>query len=80
LESDLPWPKEGPFDARDRRFISRQPVAICKRPKGCITRLKRCRELGPLPRAAFCGDWLSNSTVGQTHWTGLQAVRELTGA
>ena len=58
-------------------FISRQPEAICKRPKGYITQLKRFRELGPLPRVAFCGDWLSNSTVGQSHWTGLQAAEML---
>ena len=58
-------------------FISRQPAAICKRPKGYITQLKRFRELGPLPRVAFCGDYLSNSTVGQSHWTGLQAAEAL---
>ena len=58
-------------------FISRQPAAICKRPKGYITQLKRFRELGPLPRVAFCGDCLSNSTVGQAHWTGLQAAEAL---
>lgn len=58
-------------------FIAQQPAAICKRPKGYITRLKRFRELAPLPRVAFCGDYLSNSTVGQAHWTGLEAAREL---
>ena len=58
-------------------FISPQPAAICKRPKGFITRLQRFRALGPLPRVAFCGDYLSNSTVGQAHWTGLQAADEL---
>ena len=57
--------------------ISRQPAAICKRPKGYITQLKRFHELGPLPRVAFCGDYLSNSTVGQSHWTGLQAAEAL---
>jgi len=58
-------------------FISRQPAAICKRPKGYITQLKRFNALGPLPRVAFCGDYLSNSTVGQSHWTGLQAAEAL---
>jgi oxygen-dependent protoporphyrinogen oxidase len=29
---------------------------------------------------AFCGDYLSNSTVGQAHWTGLEAARELMAA
>lgn len=58
-------------------FIALQPAAICKRPKGFITRLQRFRALGALPRVAFCGDYLSNSTVGQAHWTGLQAAQEL---
>src|SRR5574337_124692 len=58
-------------------FIARQPAAICKRPKGYITRLKQFRDLGPLPRVAFCGDYLSNSTVGQAHWTGLEAAEAL---
>jgi len=58
-------------------FISRQPSAICKRPKGFVTRLKQLRDLGPLPRVAFCGDYLTNSTVGQAHWSGMQAAEEL---
>ena len=58
-------------------FISKQPAAICKRPKGYITQLKRFRDLGPLPRVAFCGDYLSNSTVGQSHWSGLVAAEQL---
>jgi oxygen-dependent protoporphyrinogen oxidase len=58
-------------------FVSRQPDAICKRPKGYIRRLGAFSQLGPLPRIAFCGDWLSNSTVGQSHWTGLQAAESL---
>lgn len=48
-------------------FISRQPDTICKRAKGFITQLKRFRDLGPLPRVAFCGDYLSNSTVAAKH-------------
>lgn len=58
-------------------FISRQPDAICKRPKGYIRNLRRFRDLGPLPRVAFCGDYLTNSTVGQAHWSGLTAAQEL---
>jgi oxygen-dependent protoporphyrinogen oxidase len=61
-------------------FISRQPAAICKRPKGYIGALRRFHDLGPLPRVAFCGDYLSNSTVGQAHWTGLQAAEALMAA
>jgi oxygen-dependent protoporphyrinogen oxidase len=26
---------------------------------------------------AFCGDYLTNSTVGQAHWSGLQAAAEI---
>lgn len=59
------------------RFVSRQPAAICKRPKGFIGRLRDFRALGPLPRVAFCGDYLTNSTVGQAHWSGLQAAEQL---
>ncbi|WP_322516557.1 FAD-dependent oxidoreductase [Rhodopseudomonas palustris] len=60
-------------------FISRQPDAICKRPKGYIGGLQRFHDLGPLPRVAFCGDYLTNSTVGQSHWSGLQAAEDLIG-
>lgn len=59
------------------RFVSRQPHAICKRPKGYVRALRDFLALGPLPRVAFCGDWLSNSTVGQSHWTGLRAAEAL---
>jgi oxygen-dependent protoporphyrinogen oxidase len=58
-------------------FISRQQDAICKRPKGYITSIRKFRDLGPLERVAFCGDYLTNSTVGQSHWSGLQAAEEL---
>jgi oxygen-dependent protoporphyrinogen oxidase len=59
------------------RFLSRQPEAICKRPKGYIRGLEAFRDLGPLPRLAFAGDYLINSTVGQAHWSGLRAADEL---
>jgi len=60
-------------------FISRQPDAICKRPKGYIRSLRRFLDLGPMPRVAFCGDYLTNSTVGQSHWSGLKAAEDLIG-
>lgn len=59
------------------RFISQQPDAICKRPKGYIAGLAKFVALGPLARVAFCGDYLSNSTVGQSHWSGLVAAEQL---
>ncbi len=58
-------------------FISRHPEAICKRPKGYISSIKAFRDLGPLPHVAFCGDYLTNSTVGQSHWSGLTAADDL---
>ncbi len=58
-------------------FISRQPDAICKRPKGYIASVRKFRDLGPLEHVAFCGDYLTNSTVGQSHWSGLRAAEEL---
>lgn len=58
-------------------FISRQPDAICKRPKGYIAGLQRFQALGRLERVVFCGDYLSNSTVGQSHWSGMQAAEQL---
>lgn len=58
-------------------FISRQPDAICKRPKGFIRALQTFRNLGPLNRVAFAGDYMTNSTVGQSHYSGLQAADEL---
>ncbi len=59
------------------RFISRQPEAVCKRPAGFVAALRDFHALGPLPRVAFCGDWLSNSTIGQAHWTGLRAAEDM---
>lgn len=58
-------------------FISQQPDAICKRPKGYIASLAKFNDLGPLDRVAFCGDYLTNSTVGQSHWSGLLAAEQL---
>lgn len=59
------------------RLASPQPAAICKRPVGYIAALRRWRELGPLPRVAFCGDYLSNSTVGQSHASGVRETEAL---
>jgi len=59
------------------RLLARQDDAICTRPKGYIRSIQAFQALGPLPRVAFCGDYLSNSTVGQSHWSGLQAAEQL---
>lgn len=58
-------------------FASLQPAAICKRPKGYVARLRSFRDLGPFERVEFCGDYLTNSTVGQAHWSGLEAAQAL---
>jgi len=59
------------------RYIERQDLAIARRPAGYLRSLKAFRELGFLPRVAFAGDYLVNSTVGQSHWSGMQAAKEL---
>lgn len=59
------------------RTIERNDLAIARRPAGYLRTLKQFRALGPLPRVAFAGDYLINSTVGQSHWSGTQAAKEL---
>ena len=50
------------------QYIQRNDLAIARRPKGYLKALKRFRDLGPLQRVTFAGDYLVNSTVGQAHW------------
>ena len=59
------------------RTIERSDLAIARRPAGYLRALKGLRALGPLPRVAFAGDYLVNSTLGQSHWSGTQAAQEL---
>ena len=59
------------------RYLQRNDLAICRREVGFVTRLKQFKELPPLQRVAFAGDYLTNSSVGQAHWSGLQAADEL---
>ena len=59
------------------RTIERSDLAIARRPAGYLRALKGFRALGPLPRVAFAGDYLVNSTLGQSHWSGTQAAQEL---
>ena len=61
------------------QYIQRNDLAIACRPKGYLKSLKRFRDLGPLQRVAFAGDYLVNSTVGQAHWSGMRAAKELLG-
>jgi oxygen-dependent protoporphyrinogen oxidase len=58
-------------------YLQRNDVALCRRQVGHIRRTADFRALGPLPRVAFAGDYLINSTVGQAHWSGLQAAEQL---
>jgi len=44
---------------------------------GYTRKLAAFKALGPLPRVAFAGDYLINSTVGQAHWSGLQAAQQI---
>ncbi len=59
------------------RYLQPQYSAITKRPAGYLTRLKAFKELPPVDRLAFAGDYLVNSTVGQAHWSGMTAAQDL---
>jgi oxygen-dependent protoporphyrinogen oxidase len=59
------------------RYIERQDLGIARRPAGYLRSLKAFRALGSLPRVTFAGDYLVNSSVGQAHWSGIQAAKEL---
>lgn len=59
------------------RHLQRNDIALCRRAAGYTTRLARFRALPPLPHVAFAGDYLINSTVGQAHWSGLQAAEAI---
>lgn len=57
--------------------LQRNDIALCSRRKGYTTALQRFRALPPLPRIRFAGDYLINSTVGQSMRSGQQAARGL---
>jgi protoporphyrinogen/coproporphyrinogen III oxidase len=59
------------------RMLARWDDAIPTRPVGSMRALHRFRSLGPLPRIAFAGDYLRNSSVGAALITGQQAATEL---
>jgi protoporphyrinogen/coproporphyrinogen III oxidase len=59
------------------RLLARWDDAIPTRPVGSLRALRRFRALGPLPRVAFAGDYLRNSSVGAALITGQQAATEL---
>jgi oxygen-dependent protoporphyrinogen oxidase len=59
------------------RHLERQDLGITSRYVGYTRRLAEFKALGPLPRVAFAGDYLINTTVGQAHWSGLQAAQQL---
>ncbi len=59
------------------RLLARWDHAIPTRPVGSMRALRRFRALGPLPRIAFAGDYLRNSSVGAALITGQQAASEL---
>ncbi len=62
------------------RHLERQDLGITSRYVGYTRKLASFEALGPLPRVAFAGDYLINSTVGQAHWSGLQAAKSLLDA
>jgi protoporphyrinogen/coproporphyrinogen III oxidase len=62
------------------RLLARWDDAIPTRPVGSMRALRQFRALGPLPRIAFAGDYLRNSSVGAALITGQQAATELLSA
>jgi len=58
-------------------YLQRNDIGLCSRHAGFITALKNFRDLAPLPRVEFAGDYLINSTVGQSHYSGDVAARRL---
>jgi oxygen-dependent protoporphyrinogen oxidase len=59
------------------RLLSRNDIALCRRPVGFIRDLASFAQLPPIARVAFAGDYLLNSTVGCAHLTGVRAARSL---
>jgi protoporphyrinogen/coproporphyrinogen III oxidase len=59
------------------RLLARWDHAIPTRPAGALRALRDFRALGSLPRIAFAGDYLRNSSVGAALVTGQQAAAEL---
>ncbi len=56
------------------RHLQRNDLAICRRETGFVKRLADFRSMPDLPGIAFAGDYMINSTVGQAHWSGLEAA------
>jgi len=59
--------------------VQRNEIALCSRRKGYTTALKAFREADPLKNVRFAGDYLINSTVGQSMRSGIDAVLDLLG-
>jgi len=59
------------------RHLQRNDLAICKREVGFVKNLAAFRNTPPIQGVAFAGDYMINSTVGQAHWSGLQAADSL---
>jgi len=77
------WEEFEQVDARAKNckivdsYLQRNDLAICRRETGFVKRLKAFKELPSIQRVAFAGDYMINSTVGQAHWSGLQAADAL---
>jgi oxygen-dependent protoporphyrinogen oxidase len=56
------------------RVLTRNQIALCRRPAGFARNLAAFRGLPASPGIAFAGDYLINSTVGMSYLTGLQAA------
>ena len=58
-------------------YLQRNDVALCSRHVGYTKALKAFKELDPMDRVAFAGDYLINSSVGCAHLSGLEAAEQV---
>jgi len=59
------------------RVLTRNDIALCRRPAGFARRLQAFQQQPPPRGVAFAGDYLINSTVGRAHLSGLRAAHRL---
>jgi oxygen-dependent protoporphyrinogen oxidase len=60
-------------------YVQRNDIALCSRHVGYTKALAAYKTLPPIDRLAFAGDYLLNSTVGSSHYTGIKAAEQILG-
>lgn len=58
-------------------YVQRNDIALCRRHVGYTKALKKYRDRPETGRIAYAGDYLISSSVGQAHYSGLQAADRL---